>query len=331
MRAATAFVDLPDDAACHVVARQQFGRPPCLLVPLRVAPPLFLVVGGLVLVEVGDVVEHEAAALAVAQRAPLAPHCFRHQDAPDRRRPDHPGRMELHELHVQQLGAGTVGERLSVAGVLPTVRCHLEGAADATRGQDDRPGPEDAEPSPLAVVAERADNPVAVLQQLDDGALHVHVDPLVDAMVLQGPDHLQPGPVTDVREARIAVAAVVALQEPPVGCPVEDGAPRLELAHPVGCLLRVDLRHPPVVQILPAPHRVGEVGFPGIPVVHVGEGGRHPPFGHHGMRLAKERLADQADRDARRGCLNRRAEAGAAGADHEDVMFECLVIHRTVA
>ena len=39
---------------------------------------------------------------------------------------------------------------------------------------------EDAEPPALAVVADRAGHAVAVLEQRDDGALHVHVDALVD-------------------------------------------------------------------------------------------------------------------------------------------------------
>ena len=77
MRAAAAFLELAHDAAAHVIARQEFGRPPRRLVALRVAPAFLLVVGGLRAVVGRDVVEHEAAAFAVLQDAALAAHALR--------------------------------------------------------------------------------------------------------------------------------------------------------------------------------------------------------------------------------------------------------------
>ena len=121
--------------------------------------------------------------------------------------------MELDELHVHQVGAGVVGERVAVAGVFPAVARDLVGAADAAGRQHDRLRPKQLEAPALALVAERADDAVAVLEQPDDRALHVHVDPLVDAVILQRADHLEAGAVADVGEARIAVAAEVALQD----------------------------------------------------------------------------------------------------------------------
>ena len=121
------------DAARDVIAGQQLGRPSRRLVSLRVAPALFLVVGGLVAIGLGDVVEHEAAALVVEEDASFAAHAFGHQDPLDARRPDHPGRMELDELHVDQLGAGVIGERVAVAGALPAVARDPVGAARARR------------------------------------------------------------------------------------------------------------------------------------------------------------------------------------------------------
>ena len=142
------------------------------------------------------------------------------------RRPDHAGRMELDELHVHQLGAGVVGERVAVAGVFPAVAGDLVGAADAAGRQHDRLGVEHLEAAALAVVAERAGDAAAVLEQRDDRALHVDVDALMDAVVLQRADHLEAGAVADVREARIAVAAEVALQDAAVLRAVEDARPR---------------------------------------------------------------------------------------------------------
>ena len=142
VRGAAAGLDLAVDAARHVVARQQLGRTAGALVALRVAPAFFRIGRRLRLVVVGDVVEHEAAAFAVLQHAAFAAHALGDEDALHARRPDHPGRMELDELHVDQLGAGAIGQRVAVAGAFPAVAGDLEGAADAAGGEDDRLGAE---------------------------------------------------------------------------------------------------------------------------------------------------------------------------------------------
>ena len=135
MRRSAARLDFAIDAARHVIAGEQFRRAARVLVALRVAPAFFFGVGGLLLVEVGDVVEHEAAAFAVAQHAAFAAHAFGDQDAAHADGPHHAGGMELHELHVLQFGAGAIGQRKAVAGVFPTVAGDLECAADAAGGQ----------------------------------------------------------------------------------------------------------------------------------------------------------------------------------------------------
>ena len=299
MGAAAALAHLAQDAAGDVVAGEQLGWPPRLGIALRVAPALVLVVRRLVPVEVGDVVEHEAALLAVAQDAALAAHALRDQDPLHAGRPDHPRGVELDELHVDQLGAGVVGQAVPVACVLPAVARDLERPADASGGEDDRLGLEDHEAAALAVVAERADDALAVLQDLHDGALHVHVDAEVDPVVLERADHLQPRAVADVREARVLVAAEVALQDPAVARAIEERAPGLELSHALGRLLGVQLRHARVVEVLPAAHRVGEVHSPAVALVDVGERRGDPALGHDGVRLAEERLAHEPHRDAR--------------------------------
>src|SRR5207245_5408936 len=73
----------------------------------------------------------------------------------------------------------------------------------------------------------------------------------------------------------------------------------LELVDTVGCLPCMELRHAPVVQHLPAPHRVAEVDLPVVLRVHVPEGGGDAALGHHGVGLAEERLADEGgDRES---------------------------------
>src|ERR1700733_2533960 len=88
---AASCLDLAIDAAGDVVAGEEFGRAAGIPVSLRVAPALLFRLRGLALVEIGDLVEHEAAAFAVAQDAAFAAHPLGHQDAAHADRPDHAG------------------------------------------------------------------------------------------------------------------------------------------------------------------------------------------------------------------------------------------------
>ena len=149
-------------------------------------------------------------------------------------------------------------------------------------------------------------------------------------VVLQRPDHLQAGPVAHVGEPGILVPAEVALEDPAVGGAVEQRAPRLQLADPVRRLLRVQLGHAPVVDVLAAAHGVGEVHLPVVAVVHVRQRRRDPALGHHGVRLPQQRLADEPHRGARGGRGDRGPEPGAAGPDDEDVVLEGLVVGQRI-
>ena len=150
--------------------------------------------------------------------------------------------------------------------------------------------------------------------------LHVHGHAEVDGVVLQRPDQLEAGAVAHMREARVAMAAEVALQDAPVRRAIEDRAPRFELPDALRRLARVQLRHPPVVHVLAAAHRVGEVHLPVVAIVHVAHRRGDAALGHDRVGLAEQRLADEADRHAGGRRLDRRAQPGAAGADDEDVV-----------
>ena len=321
MRAAAALPDLADDASGHVVAREQLGRPARALVALRVAEPFLFAVGGLAAIVFRDVVEEEPLALAVEQHSAFAAHALGDEDALHGGRPDHPGGMELHELHVHQFGAGVVREHVAVAGVLPGVAGDLVGLAHSPGGEDDRPGAEHMEEPALPVIPERAGHPLAVLEQREHRVLHVHVDALVDAVVLKRADHLQPRAIADVREARIAVPAEVALEDAAVLGAIEEGAPGLQLAHARRRFLRVQLGHPPGVQVLAAAHGVGEVDLPVVALVDVGQRRRDPALRHHRVRLSQERLAHQPDREACRRGLDGCTQPGSSRADHQHVVL----------
>ncbi len=151
--------------------------------------------------------------------------------------------------------------------------------------------------------------------------LGVHVDALMNAVILQSADHFQTGAVAHVRQPRIAVPAEVALQDAAVFGAVEDRAPGFEFMHPRRRFLRVQFRHAAIVQILSAAHGVGEMHAPVIAIVHVAHGRRHAAFRHHRMRLAQKRLGDHSGLASGGGCFNGRAQPRAARADHQHIVF----------
>src|SRR5215472_9043792 len=138
--------------------------------------------------------------------------------------------MELHKLHILQRGTSAIRERMAVAGVLPAVRRDLEGASYATSRQHDSARSEKTKAAALAIVRKCPRNAIAVFQQCDHRALHVHVDALMYAVILQRADHLETRAIADVREPRITMSSEVALQDATIRCAIEQRAPCLELA-----------------------------------------------------------------------------------------------------
>ena len=319
------------DGPGHLVPGQQVGRAPVVVVVLVPGVGLFLGLRRLGPEHVGDVVEHEAGALGVAQHAAVAAHALGHEDAAHRQRPHHAGRVELHALHVDHVGPGPDGHGVTVADGLPRVRGVLPRLADRARGEDEGLGGEEHHLAGRAHVAHRARDPaLGVGQQAQDLALHEDVGAHGDDLLLQGADQLEAGAVADVGQAGVAVAAEVALGDPAVLGAVEQGAPALQLVDPVGGLLGVDLRHAPVVEHLAAAHGVAEVDLPVVLGPDVAHGGRHAALGHDGVRLAEQRLADERHAQAALLGLDRGAQSGATGPDDDDVVVVRLVVVRLV-
>ena len=134
-------------------------------------------------------------------------------------------------------------------------------------------------------------------------------------VVLQSADHLEAGPIAHVRESRIFVAAEVPLQNATILRAIEHCTPGLELTHTSRRFLRVQLGHSPIVHVLPAAHRISEMHLPIVAIINIGQRGRDPAFGHDRVRFAEQAFANHSDRNSRGGCLDRRAQAGAAGTD----------------
>ena len=96
------------DGARDDVARQEVRSSPRLGRDARraLAQPLvgfILGARGLARVELRDVAEHDALAVFVAKGSALPAHPFGDERAANARRPHHPGRVKLHELHVHEL------------------------------------------------------------------------------------------------------------------------------------------------------------------------------------------------------------------------------------
>ena len=164
-------LDLGVDRPRDLVAGEQVRRAADGLVVVP-AVGLLLGVGGLGAEHLRDVAEHEPLALGVAQHPSVAADPLGHEDAAHRRRPHHARRVELDELHVDEIGAGPQGEGVAVARVLPRVRRDLVGLADAARREDHGGRLEHHEAARLPPVGERAGDAVAVLEQPGDRALH---------------------------------------------------------------------------------------------------------------------------------------------------------------
>ena len=194
--------------------------------------------------------------------------------------------MKLNELHVDEFRSGVICKSMTVTRVFPTVTSNFISATDPTGGQHDCFRPENFEAPPLAFVSKGANHAVAVLQQRKNRVLHVHVDALVNTMILQRTDHLQTRTITHVRKPRIFVATEMSLQNSAVFGAIENGAPRLKLAHAIRRFLGMQLDHAPLVHILTAAHRIGEMHFPIVALIDVGQRRRDSAFGHHRVRFA---------------------------------------------
>src|SRR5262249_21667333 len=148
----------------------------------------------------------------VAKYATFAADAFGDKNAGDAGRPDHSSWMELHELHVHQIRAGVVRECMTIARVFPTVARDLIRSADTPCGEHDCLYFEQQEPSALTIVAKRSNAAVLIFQKADDGAFHVDVDALMNAVILKRTDHFQARAIADMGEPRKFMSAEVALQ-----------------------------------------------------------------------------------------------------------------------
>ena len=219
--------------------------PPALLDLGVVGPGHHVARGELHLLRV--VVLHVARALGVTQQPALAAHALGDEKPTHARGPHHPRRVELHHLHVHELGPGVVAEDHAVPGPLPRVGGDLEDAPPAAGRHDDGPGLEVDELSVLPRVGQGADDPPLLLEELRYRGLHVDLGVGGEDLLLHGPDELETGPVADVAQAPVSMAPKGTLGDLALRRPVEERAPLLQLVDSLRRFFGEGLDHLPVV------------------------------------------------------------------------------------
>ncbi len=206
----------------------------------------------------GIVLGHEAAAVAIDEVRPFAPHGLGDQVAAGAGDVEHRG-MELHELHVAQLGPGAEGQRHAVAGGHLGIGRLAVDLAHAAAGQDRLLGP-DQRLAVLAVPDQGAAAMAFVGQEVDgEGVLpDVEVRRLADPLDHRPHDLLAGGVAQGVGDAVAAVSAL-ASQDQAVAGLVELGAPVDQLVDPLRALADDPLDHLAVAERPAGLERVGHV------------------------------------------------------------------------
>jgi hypothetical protein len=132
------------------------------------------------------------------------------------------------------------------------------------------------------------------------------------SVVLQSADHLETGAVAYMRQPRIAMPAEIPLQNPAVAGAIEKSAPRFQFVDARRSFLGVQFRHAPIIQILAAAHRVGEVNSPAVSVVNISHRRRYAAFRHYGVRFAQQGFRNHRNLYARGRSLDGGAQASAS-------------------
>jgi hypothetical protein len=111
----------------------------------------------------------------------------------------------------------------------------------------------------------------------------MHSDALMNTVILKRPDHLQARAIADVSQSWIFVSAEVSLQDLSIFSSIEDRAPCFQFANAGRGFFSMELRHTPIVDVLAAAHRIGEMDFPVISAVCGAQRGGNAAFSHHGV------------------------------------------------
>ena len=120
--------------------------------------------------------------------------------------------MELYKFHIHKFSPRIISQRMSVTGIFPAIAGDLESSSNSPSGKNHRLCAEDHKPASLSCITESTGYIIAILKQRDNRAFHMHLYPLVDAMVLQSADHFKARAITNMCEPGIFMTTKIPLK-----------------------------------------------------------------------------------------------------------------------
>jgi hypothetical protein len=239
--------------------------------------------------------------------------------------------VELEELHVLERDAAAEGHAHAVTGEGVGVGRRLEDLAGAAGRENDRLGLEHVDLAGGQLVGHDAGRALdavgaGVHEQVQDVELVVELHALLDAVLVERlQDHVAGAVGGEARAAHrgltvvARVATEAALVDLALGRAVERQAHLLEVDDRVDGLAAHDLGSVLVDEVVAALDGVEGVPLP-VVLLDVGEGRAHAALGRAGVGPGGVELGEHRRTGAGRG-LERRAHAGAAGSDDDDVVL----------
>src|SRR5258708_5507123 len=112
----------------------------------------------------------------------------------------------------------------------------------------------------------------------------------MNTAILKGAYHLETSAIANMTKALESMTAKSSLQNLSLAGSIEYRSPLFQLANSIWGLLRMNLGHPPVVQKLPAAHRVPKMRAPIVRFVHICNGCGDAAFSHDSVRLSEQRF-----------------------------------------
>ena len=180
---------------------------------------------------------------------------------------------------------------MAVAGAIPTVARDLVGLANSAGREDDRFGAKNLESPAFAIVTKRADHAIAVFQKrrgcispcghrCPDGRR----DPAACGSFPSRCDRRH-GPGADIDGRRNSAARMrPSLVRSNTAPHASSSRTRSGASFACSSAIRQ------LIDVLPAAHRVGEMHFPIVAIVHIRERGGDSAFRHDGVRFAEQAI-----------------------------------------
>ena len=269
----------------------------------------------------GRIALHEAFTLGIGQVAALAPGALGDQAAGA----VDTGGVELDELHVLQGQSGAQGHAAAIPGAGMGAGGREVGPAVAARGQDHHLALETVQGAVVQLPGGHTPADALVHDQVEGEILDEELGVVGQGLAVHGVQH---GVTRAVRRGAGALdgglaevtghAAEGALIDLAIRGAREGYAPVLEFVDRRGSVPAEVFDGVLVAQPIRPLDGVVHVPAPVI-LAHIAEAGRDAALGRHSVRAGREDLGDAGGLQARLGAAEGGAEAGAAGADDDDV------------